>query len=1376
MTNNTWNSTNTATEKTQGKPQSTRTKARKTGKTKAIRQVEENLPVEVVQRLPEGITAIAATEAHLATLKPRDSKPLTLWLKLGNTKFFEAILDNGEFVACETATDTSIKDEREKSLSRKRTGKTFSLSELHALSKRRQGGVFYIPGQPIEYPLKEFVPSLDDLPIELDNGTTEEQWALYQEFTTVTGIEWASLLSSGGKSIHGHIKLDAFYSIEQANYLRWLLTIGLLGDPAVTNPHQPMRLAGFHRKEKGKDQVLYSHSPANYSYDRLVEAFRTWFEHNGWAFPDRITDDWWAEFKRVLKPSQIEQGLSNPAEDVPALLSEGLAAYEAKLTQARKKREQRIATARAKAGAIDGSKQLSHQVEDIIQQLGANGFDLDPHDWQFQGNKARGRCHFHESQSNSAFIKPHGDIWLFHCPTCTAGKGEALNPFTYWLWHRHGKNSKTPRGKAYVEAVKDFAAEYGYTIVDPGKTYGVLATGRGSLDVGQLPDRGTKYEDVKTQISLPVSFEPELSELLCPAVSDLLATDDLSESEQLKLAQEIAATEAHLTGIGQSYSGSGIELLQAKLAGDDDSRVIELWAIATGETDYSALNLISTPFAIEQRLYSWVYQNHIKVQKPKSESRISTEALDRAALAEIKAANVTTSQSEGQESPWDCLDSHDYQIGKWEIDNIISTQPMTTGVEARITEAETNRNLHYHGSYTDNPDKTTHRFVVWKPKLNLDFRVTKVVKSVGGTKEPPIYELTTQQRKGDRVVEKPIEINLKDTHDKQKFAIALISALGDGVACTLTVPEIQQLLQNRRAQYNNAGGREYRMTKRAGRQDDGYWVFGNCQKTPEGETCTEEESLWILDRTPFDEADITIPEVSLESNPEALKELVAAARDFFPDENLGIALSDIAYFPMQYQCQVNKLKTPPSCTNGEAQMGKTTAKRCGASIVGLHGEGAIEEEITEAALFKRASLYSCIPFILDDPVKADSNQFDTSTQVLKWLRLIYNNSGRTTTHGKQTARGGLFVTTNPMLAENDLPAASRLLNYNFAAYPPKLTAMGRLENAMDNASGAFRDLINIPHDPDAIEAIRQEVETHLPAGSSRMAQSVALMVYYTQQVCELAEFEFDVLGWYLKYYCVNFRRTGAKDSLTDFLSKVLRLERNNVIGDWLFTKTKPRTGRYRGVACYAIDLDGVWEIFPREYKMLNYSQGTMIGLLEKAGAEQSRVHFSIDRTAWVDYCRDLNAWKRNDESGEKPKAPDRKRLDCWILPCSVFPGVGDDGDSAPVDEPLATDNPDMNEQVNRIKAAYNKSQAVAGTPEEMPRLHDRVVLKRRAELYADKGLAQGQQFTVTAMELQDNGQGTNEWVATGKADNGHLYGLWASDVQKVDLLGDWEVA
>ena len=399
-----------------------------------------------------------AFDGYNRTLIPKDGST-EIWYKFGHGQFFVTKTDaNGKESLYSTkktgeGAETRVIDQR---LSDDPYAYLRSLSEAvlnrDAEGKLPSGGIFTIPTQPIWFPGKEAIDSTDDLGCEMDNGSKEEQIDKWQRFAAVSGLTPSSLLTSGGKSIHGHIKLDLHYPLEQADYLRRLLCLGMIGDAAVINVHQPMRVPGFFRSDKKTEQELLLSSDRRYPPDAVVNGLRAWFEVEGLPFPERISDQWWIHLKRSLKTA--EKGNRQPLIDA---LSEGIDEWGRKLHEVREASQQR------KLNASLNSTKLIDAVNETNNRLGEQAFNLRNHGWIGTSKHKRGNCTFHESTSGSAWLSELNGQWLFNCQTC----GKGIDAFRYWLSdRRNGILTSYPKGQEWATLAKEFLNDHGVTYLD----------------------------------------------------------------------------------------------------------------------------------------------------------------------------------------------------------------------------------------------------------------------------------------------------------------------------------------------------------------------------------------------------------------------------------------------------------------------------------------------------------------------------------------------------------------------------------------------------------------------------------------------------------------------------------------------------------------------------------------------------------------------------------------------------------------------------------------------------------------------------------------------------------------------------------------------
>ncbi|EAZ89213.1 AAA family ATPase, partial [Crocosphaera chwakensis] len=156
-------------------------------------------------------------------------------------------------------------------------------SYLNEMVTKEDGGILYLAGKPTNYPLKDYCLATNDICAEMDDGTIDQQKKRIKLFVEKTGLIPAIIIFSGNKSLHIHLKGDHNFAIDDAIYLRRLVAICLLSDPAVARPHQPIRLAGFWRKETGKYQELMAYFDQGYSLEEFLLGISKYWEFLGYG-------------------------------------------------------------------------------------------------------------------------------------------------------------------------------------------------------------------------------------------------------------------------------------------------------------------------------------------------------------------------------------------------------------------------------------------------------------------------------------------------------------------------------------------------------------------------------------------------------------------------------------------------------------------------------------------------------------------------------------------------------------------------------------------------------------------------------------------------------------------------------------------------------------------------------------------------------------------------------------------------------------------------------------------------------------------------------------------------------------------------------------
>ncbi len=378
------------------------------------------------------------------------------WFKASHNRFFVGEVTTGGRLP-------SIWETRGNGANRERAKEhPDGFAYLARLTDNLDGGCFFIPGKPEAAPLRDCCDSSDLISAEMDDGTTAEQWALIDWLCEVSGLNPAVVVGSGGKSLHCHFRLDSPVGISTRTYLCQLLTIALQSDPVTCRPHQPMRAAGFFRREKGKEQTLEFHSDQFCTLAEVLEGFQKVFVDLGYTFPETISDERWLRITRVLKSKEI--GRTSKSDELRKILS--LSALE--LSPPRQIRHCKpVQGSRADHGQrtqhhgviASGSTLVDILQESITRLTPEQIFNWAGHNWhQVSATRWEGCCPGHASASGKSFIlNPQDLTWYCHGP-CSEGGHVAE--------YRHFVNgqSGTPRSKDFVAIVEQLASEAGVTM------------------------------------------------------------------------------------------------------------------------------------------------------------------------------------------------------------------------------------------------------------------------------------------------------------------------------------------------------------------------------------------------------------------------------------------------------------------------------------------------------------------------------------------------------------------------------------------------------------------------------------------------------------------------------------------------------------------------------------------------------------------------------------------------------------------------------------------------------------------------------------------------------------------------------------------------
>ncbi|MFM7382355.1 MAG: hypothetical protein ACKO1W_04785, partial [Microcystaceae cyanobacterium] len=525
-------------------------------------------PLENDDIFGNGVNGLAAIALHLPVLNVPGNQ---LWVKISHNQIYCCEKLEGEDFTVDTPIYNSVGDLDNRRKGGKCLGKLgeFILKKSHS----EDGGGFLNFGYPQGGFTKAFLIGATDIGFEPDDLPLEVQKNRYIEFQKVTGLR-STFLSSGGKSIHGHITTSELLTKEQGLYLRRLAAIAFLGDPCIANNLcQPMRLAGPFRKDKGGYQNLYQLGE-KYTYQEIVEGFKKWFEYVGFSFPDSIPDNWWGNFSRILKTDPKKQAKKNDDGTLnieafnrdwgllKAELESGLEAFEnekltRKLEQAERQQEQE--KKRLAYGSINGGVSLIDCVNQANDRLGDSAFNIEK-----QGRKTgyyeRCNCPFHNSNSgNSAMIAESNGRYSFWCRHCTPGEKIDGFLFNYCLDNGLEPTYRNyPKGKDWVEYAKIYCDRAGVSIPENEWKKADSANQKDEFDLDEWQqEKALKVKKLKT-FTPDIVIEKRISEYSPNELKNILLENGVKLSGEGLLDGIILIVNAP-TGVGKTQLVLAIE-------------------------------------------------------------------------------------------------------------------------------------------------------------------------------------------------------------------------------------------------------------------------------------------------------------------------------------------------------------------------------------------------------------------------------------------------------------------------------------------------------------------------------------------------------------------------------------------------------------------------------------------------------------------------------------------------------------------------------------------------------------------------------------------------------------------------------------------------
>ena len=391
------------------------------------------------------------------------------WLKIGSNKFFSLDLEHGHWILYPCTghkldgadgKTTWLKDDRTRLIDG-----VAAFLELSKLEHNKEGAFFIPAATSAAQPHKEEIKATDIISVEIDDADYETQIERYAAFTANSGLNFSMLVHSGSKSVHGHILLDRAYPAEDMERLRRLFVLALLGDPAVTNVHQPMRFPGGWRGLKRKYQSLLFTDSTRYSFSEFECGLAIFFDAQGWQFPSELPDEMWGDLRRTVKLADIPE--AEKRAELGRLFEKGADGYAAERAAkelARAKASEVRAAQIEFTGPTDSLFDAVKRLDESLSPLQA--FNAPGHAWgRESGGKARGVCQFHDSKSNSAYYRTGTGTATYHCPTCTNDK--PWSPFAYF--NKLQGRLPYPKGAEWATAAKDYLKAHGQEWQDQPK-------------------------------------------------------------------------------------------------------------------------------------------------------------------------------------------------------------------------------------------------------------------------------------------------------------------------------------------------------------------------------------------------------------------------------------------------------------------------------------------------------------------------------------------------------------------------------------------------------------------------------------------------------------------------------------------------------------------------------------------------------------------------------------------------------------------------------------------------------------------------------------------------------------------------------------------
>ena len=563
-------------------------------------------------------------------------------------------------------------------------------------------------------------------------------------------------------------------------------------------------------------------------------------------------------------------------------------------------------------------------------------------------------------------------------------------------------------------------------------------------------------------------------------------------------------------------------------------------------------------------------------------------------------------------------------------------------------------------------------------KSNFDF----IIEAILQTKDGGAYTIKIKEL-GDEL-EYLVTLKPSDLFSPDTFTQAINRSTSKHLVLNLNKEQFNLLMVSRQSNYKHIrGGKTYKVIDRYGQQDDGTWVLGenivdtntgllltNSQLDSNGVLIPYDKQKWRYDELlgtvdsidppkPVIDKIVTRDEASL-----LLHTYLKQASLVFGKQNIYQFYLTIGWVVagLHYQEIMNKEGYFPilNCY-GDAGSMKTVSVEMALSLIGSNwtNEG-IMSNISESAIYQKLSTLGSLPIVWDDPPK------NLETKLDELVKALWNGKSRLVRGNNQKPHSPLGFTTNFVIGENHSATWTRIVRLMFKNYQPSSNVFSDLKELSCGISVILPYLIGIGFDKEQIKKLEIEYLIHLTIGHHRIAQSLAIVTYYTQQVLQLGNISIgreQLVQWIVDNIISSENDVdNSSDSIYQFAQAIQVLEADERIGGWNKRLFINNTGE-QYVAIYT---PSVWLEIDKWIKPTTYNKKTIKALVEDVGGYVTTLPFHSLKSASLQYAHDIKKYNdyiqqlENDPNPSysydvpKPIEPDTKRQRCLLIPYKYF--------------------------------------------------------------------------------------------------------------------------